>query len=418
METEFDKKKVLALVGIVAATGLIGYIIYVVFFKSAAPAAVTTPTEQTAGGGLSPSGQATPGTNVVTPQAPEQQVFSSASQISPLATAGSKIVSVTPIVTLPTVGVTAAANGNDLQFYNSVDGKFYKINSDGTPTTLTPDSFPNVKTVEWSPNKSLAAMSFPDGSKIVYDFKAQKQYTLPKHWDSITFSPDSTQLYGKTQSPDPELRFLFSSNVDGTGATPIEPLGNNGDKVIIAPSPNNQVIAFSNTADPIGGGAERMGMLLIGKNHENFKQMTIEGLGFQPKWSPNGDKVLYSAYNRSTGLAPILWVDGGTDSTVGQLKNAFPIKTWASKCTFASNDEAICAVPNPDTLLPGIGFAPQLATNTDDTIYKINLKSGLQTIVGKPDGNRTISEVTASEDGQYLYMKDQNSGELLKMRLK
>ncbi|MCX6781006.1 MAG: hypothetical protein NT003_02730, partial [Candidatus Magasanikbacteria bacterium] len=113
-----------------------------------------------------------------------------------------------------------------------------------------------------------------------------------------------------------------------------------------------------------------------------------------------------------------LWIDGGTSDTVGAAKNFLNVNTWASKCTFMNNDEAICAVPDPTTLIRGIGFAPQLATDTNDTIYKINIRNGLQTIVGKPEGNRTIQTVTVSSDGQYAFLQDQNTQEIVKMKLK
>ena len=51
-------------------------------------------------------------------------------------------------------------------------------------------------------------------------------------------------------------------------------------------------------------------------------------------------------------------------------------------------------------------------------MYKINIRTGLQTLVGKPDGEHTIETVSVSKDGEFLFMKDQNSGEILKMRLK
>ena len=221
-----------------------------------------------------------------------------------------------------------------------------------------------------------------------------------------------------TQSPDPSLRFLFTSNIDGTNAVPIEPLGENGNKVIVSWSPNNQVIAFSRTAPGLGGGADRQGVLLIGKNGENFRQMTVEGLGFQPTWSPQGDRVLYSAHNGASNLEPSLWVDGGDDASVGAAKNFLNVNTWASKCSFMNNDEVLCAVPDPDRLIPGIGFAPQLATDTNDAIYKINIRSGLQTLVGKPDGEHTIDSLSISKNGNNLFMKEHATGQIIKMQLK
>lgn len=261
-------------------------------------------------------------------------------------------------------------------------------------------------------------MNFPDGSNIIYDFAKQKQYTIPDHWSDISFSPDSGKIAGKTNSPDPNARFLFTASADGTGATPVEPLGDNGSKVIVDWSPNNQIIAFSRTAPPPGGGADRQTIYNIGKNHENFRALTVEGLDFRPQWSPTGDRVVYSAFSGAFNFIPALWVDGGTDDTIGAAKNFLNVQTWADKCAFASNDEILCAVPNPDNMPVGVGFAPWSATDTDDTVYKINIKTGLQTIIGKPNGNRTIEQMSISKNGGSLFLKDKNSGEVLTMNLK
>ncbi len=418
---DFDKKRILALIGLIIVTCGVGYLIYSVFFKTSAP-----PEEQVVAEGEAPGrlGRSGPGEHVPgqgpTPL-PEQftapivlPTASTPSQGSPL----EKVVAVTTVVTGPSAGVTLAGDGSSVQYYNSTEGLFYKTGLDGKAVPLSDQLFPQADNIAWAPNKGKASMEFPDGSKIIYDFDKQKQYTIPSHWTELAFSPDSQRIVGKTASPDPAARFLFTASTDGTGAVPVEPLGENGDKVIVDWSPNNQVLAFSRTGEALSGGADRQSVLLIGKNHENFRGMSIEGLGFEPSWSPTGDRVLYSAHSGASNLEPTLWVDGGNDDTVGAAKNYLGVNTWASKCTFQSNDEVLCAVPDPDKLTPGIGFAPQLATDTNDTIYKINIKTGLQVVIGKPEGNRTLSQMVVSKDGSYLYMKDAQTDEVIKMQLK
>lgn len=416
MSFEFDKKKVLALAALILITVGMGYLIYRMFFK--APSAEQPTAAETTGQQLGTSAPAVPGeAQPSVPTNPElPTALPSAAAVAQFGE-GNKIVAVTPVVTAANSGVTLAGDGKNLQYYDKVDGKFYRTDANGNNVLMSDTSFPSAQTVTWAPNKAVAAIEFPDNSKVIYDFDKQKQFTVPSHWTDINFSPDSNQITGKTISPDPNARFLFVARTDGTGASPIEPLGENGDKVQVSWSPNNQVIAFSRTA-PATGAADRQGVLLIGKNHENFRQLTVEGLGFEPEWSPQGDKILYSAHNSASGLVPTLWVDGGTSENIGVIKNYLGVNTWAHKCTFTNNNEALCAVPDPDKLPNGIGFAPWLATNTNDTIYKINLQTGFQTVVAKPEGNRTIEQMQVSQDGSTLFMKDQNTGEVLKMKLK
>lgn len=417
---EIEKKKLLAAIGIILLASLLGILIYQIYF--APPPETPTPSEV--------SGEITPN-QLITSEARDKSLGEEFGQPGagferpPLETAaqvqqgagGQVNVAVTTIVSNPTSALTTGSSDGTIQYYDKLDGKFYKADEDGNKIPLSNEVFPAVQSVTWAPNKAVAAMTFPDGKKAIYDFTAKKQYSIPTHWNDINFSPDSKQMAGKTDSPDPKLRYLFTSNIDGTNALPIEPLGENGKKVIVSWSPNNQVIAFSRTAPALGGG-DRQGVLLIGKNGENFRQLTVEGMGFQPSWSPQGDRVLYSAHNGSSDLKPTLWIDGGSDETIGAAKNYLGINTWASKCTFLNNDEVLCAVPDPDRLLPAIGFAPQLATNTNDTVYKVNIRSGLQTIVGKPDGDHTIDTLSVSADGSNLFMKENGTGEILKMQLK
>lgn len=416
---EIEKKKLFAAIGIVILTGLLGILIYKVYFAPPPEAPAPSPV----------AGEITPN-QLVTSEARDKSLGEIPAEQGagfvrpPLETAaqvqqgagGQVNVAVTTIVSNPTTALTTGSSGGTIQFYDRLDGHFYKSDEDGNKIAMSPETFPAVQSVTWAPNKSVVAMTFPDGKKAIYDFAAKKQYSIPSHWSDINFSPDSQQMAGKTDSPDPKLRYLFTSNIDGTNAIPVEPLGENGNKVIVSWSPNNQVIAFSRTAPALGG--DRQGVLFIGKNGENFRQLTVEGMGFQPTWSPQGDRVLYSAHSGASDLKPTLWIDGGSDETVGAAKNYLGLDTWASKCTFLNNDEVICAVPDPNTLLPGIGFAPQLATNTNDTVYKVNIRTGLQTIVGKPDGNHTIESLSVSGDGSNLFMKESGTGEILKMQLK
>lgn len=417
---EIEKKKLLATIGLLLAAMLLGYLVYKVYFAPEPTTEDLVPAES----GVTP--------NQLTPSGPrdssldqelsdaggfEQLPLETAAQVQP--GAGGQInVAVKTIISNPTNALSISPDGDTFQYYDRLDGRFYKADEDGNKIALSNETFPAVQDVKWAPNKDIVAMTFPDGKKAIYDFDAKKQYSIPAHWSDINFSPDSKQIAGKTDSPDPNLRYLFTSNLDGSSAVPIERLGDNGDKVIVNWSPNNQVIAFSRTAPTIGGGTDRQGVLFIGKNGENFRQLTVEGMGFQPAWSPQGDRVLYSAHNGASNLQPTLWIDGASDETVGAAKNYLGINTWADKCTFLNNDEVLCAVPDPDRLIPGIGFAPSLATNTNDTIYKVNIRTGLQVIVGKPDGDHTIDSLAISKDGSNLFMKEMGSGEILKMQLK
>jgi len=212
----------------------------------------------------------------------------------------------------------------------------------------------------------------------------------------------------------PENRWLITANPDGSGARAVEPLGNNADKVIASYAPNNQTIAFSRTGEPPGG--ERESVLLVGKNGENLPDLVVDGSGFQPKWAPSGKQLLYSTYHSNDNWNPRIYIANGQGDAIGSGKRDLGINTWAEKCTFADDTTLYCAVP--DKLEDGMGLAPELAKFTPDTLYRIDVRTGAKTIVGKPEENFSISNLSVDGDKSNLFFTDQATGALHKMRLK
>lgn len=309
----------------------------------------------------------------------------------------------------PTIG----ADGKSAAFLNANDGRFYRIDPDGRVVQMSDKQFFNVETVHWTPDKNKTIMEFPDGSNIYFDFNQQKQVTLPKHWQDFDFATQSNEVAALSVGNSPENRWLITANPDGSGARAIEALGNNADKVTVSYAPNNQTIAFSKTGEPPGG--ERQSVLLVGKNGENLPELVVDGAGFQPKWAPSGRQLLYSTYHSRDQWKPRIWIANGEGDAIGTGKKDLGLNTWAEKCTFADDTTLFCAVP--DELQEGAGIEPELAKFTPDTIYKVDVRTGVKSIVGKPVGNFSISNLSVDGDGANLIFTDQTTGALHKMRL-
>ena len=159
----------------------------------------------------------------------------------------------------------------------------------------------------------------------------------------------------------------------------------------------------------------RQEVYFVGLNGENFKSTIIEGRGLESKWSTTGDKLLYSVYSTNTDLSPQLWIVGAVGDTIGQNRQSISLNTWADKCTFASNNEVYCAVP--ETLARGSGMFPELADKTKDNLYKINLTTGTKELIAIPDGAYNISEVIVPTDKDFLYFTDKTTGQIYKIDL-
>ncbi|NLZ74661.1 hypothetical protein GX917_02050 [Candidatus Falkowbacteria bacterium] len=310
----------------------------------------------------------------------------------------------------PAVGITINKSGQ-VQYYDSADGKFYRLDSNGHKVALSDQVFYSVSHVNWAPKSDKAVLEYPDGSNILYNFTTKKQVTLPAHWKEFSFSPSGDKLASKSVAIDPDNRYIIVSNDDGSESKAIEKFGNNDNTTYVSWSPNNQIVAMYTR----GVDTNRQEVFFIGLNDENFKSTTIEGRGLQYQWSTKGTKLLYSVYNTNDNSNPRLWIVDASGDNIGQNRRSFNLQTWASKCTFASDTEIYCAVPNK--LPEGAGLFPELADYTEDSLYKIDLNTGSQKLIAIPNGSYNISQVIVSENQDYLYFTDKFSGSIYKIDL-
>lgn len=311
----------------------------------------------------------------------------------------------------PSLAPSLNRDGSGVRYYDRVDQRFYKIDEDGNKTLMSEKEFYSVENVNWSPADNKAVIEYPDGSNIVYDFDRKEQVTLPKHWEDFDFSRDGNNIVMKSMGNNPGNRWLAVSNPDGSRARPIEEIGDNDDDVYPSWSPNDQTIAMHTQ----GVDFNRQELFFVGKNNENFRSTIIEGRGFQPKWSPRGDKLIYSVYSTENELKPKLWAVNAQGESIGTDRKTLGVETWAEKCAFRDNNELYCAVP--DELPKGAGMFSELRKNTKDTLYKIDVETGLKKIVAVPDETFNMSDLMISGDGDNLYFRDHKNETLHKIEL-
>jgi hypothetical protein len=410
----FEKyKKIIFVAGFVLITLLMAFLIYKMFFANMLPGD-ETPIANTVEpvGGLPVGKEGGPNIASSSPKGglPGETPKITEEPISSTATGG--VTKTTELVPNTSAGVTAAKNGNGLQYYNKDDGKFYRIGPDGKPTPLSDTIFHDVDKITWSPNKNKAILEYPDGANIVYDFDSNKQVTLPKHWEDFNFSPNGDQIVLKSMGMDPDNQWLAVSNEDGTKLQPIDQIGANADKVYDKWSPNNQVIAMYTE----GIDFDRQEVFFVGLNDENFKSTVIEGGGFQLQWSPAGDKLLYSVYSSANGMKPSLWLVNAEGEAIGSGRHSLGVETWAQKCTYSGDYDVYCAVP--ESLQEGAGIFPEMSKTTTDNLFKIDTRTGLKTLVAVPDSQYSMSNLVVSGDGKNLYFTDDATNRIHKVDLK
>jgi len=323
---------------------------------------------------------------------------------------------ITPITDDPVKGATLSSDGVNNFYYDRESGHFYKVDGFGNKTLLTDQVFYNVENVNWAPTKDRAIIEYPDGFKVMYDFNQKKQYTLPKNWQEFSWDSTGSKVVFKSMSQYAENTWLAVARPDGSQAEPIEHMGDNADKVVVSWSPNNQVVAFSATGQPRGAWEQEI--LLIGQYQENFKSLVVDGRDFRPKWSPQGDKIVYSVYSSDSDYQPRLYLVNAQGDTVGNDKINLGLITWADKCAFDSvGDFLYCAVP--EVLPEGSGLVTELADNTRDDFYKIDTSTGHVTFLAEGAmGGYNVQDIYLSADDQYLYFVDKNTERLRSIKLK
>ncbi|MDD4900862.1 MAG: hypothetical protein PHS62_01965 [Patescibacteria group bacterium] len=406
-------KKIFVAAALALAVIIIGYLLYAVFFKPSQPQvnlenpAATT----TAGRGNLPLTQTGAGQPVQLGQGQGGLTTGTGETTPASATARGGLTEVTALNQAASLGAALAANGDDLLYYNGQEGKFYRVTKDGKITLLSDTVFHNVEKITWSPDRTKAILEYPDQAKIIYDFKNNKQITLPSHWQDFAFSPDGSKIVMKSLAESADNRWLAVVNSQGTEAKKIAPLGDNDETVYPSWSPNNQTVAMYTE----GATFNEQNVFFVGLNNENFKALKIAGRGFEFAWSPQGDRLLYSVYTSDNGLKPELWIANAQGDSIGSGRTNLELQTWADKCTF-SGSNLYCAVPQE--LAEGAGLSKELAQNTKDNLYQIDVRTGAKKLVAVPDGGYTMSDLIVSDDGGYLYFTDQNTGKINQIKLK
>jgi len=406
-------KKILIAAGFILTVLILGYLLYSLFFKPGQePPAPPEQTATTTTGGLpaagGQTGQLTPSSQ--TGGLPAGEPGQTPARISPTAQGG--LTQTAVLSQSPGLGVTLSANGSDLQYYNKTDGKFYRLTKDGQATPLTDAVFYEAQKITWSPDKNKAILEYPDQAKIIYDFKNNKQISLPGHWKDFSFSPDGGKIVMKSLADDPDNRWLAIVNNDGTSAERVAALGDKDSTVYPAWSPNNQTVAMYTE----GINFDQQSVFFVGLHEENFKSLTVDGRGFDPKWSPQGDRLLYSVYSSASDLKPELWLTYAQGENIGAGRIKLNLQTWADKCVFASAASLYCAVP--ENLEEGAGLFPELAKNTKDNLYQIDTQTGLKKLVAQPAGEFSMTDLIVSSNGYYLYFTDANTGLINKIKLR
>lgn len=402
-------KKLLLVGGFILSVFVIAFVLYRLFFRGAVAPEPTVEPAPEEGGELPTSLEGAPGV-VGEEEGGESVGLEEADEV-----ARGGLTQTTELTTGAVASAVLSADGSNVNYYNSADGRFYSINDEGEATALSDKQFPEAETVEWNRDAQKALIEFPDGTNIIYNFDTERQVTLPAHWEDFDFSPTTDEIIGKSIALDPDNRWLVIASDDGSQVQTIQALGENESKVDVNWSPNDQVVAFARTAPSSSSGLDRNVIYPVGKNQENFKGLVVEGLSFDALWSPNGKQLLYSVTGSYSQDKPLLWVVDATSSSMGENRASLGLNTWVDKCTWSSSSTVYCAVPID--LPPNAGLQRALYLNEPDALYSLDLTSRRVSLVAIPEEETAMNNLWVSDDGSKLYFTN-TDGQLELLKLK
>ncbi|MBU0597966.1 hypothetical protein KKF61_03125 [Patescibacteria group bacterium] len=327
----------------------------------------------------------------------------------------------TEVSSVTTTRVQAAepvVSGDGVRYYDKNIGKFFELSPGGDAQEMSEEVFPEVEDISWSPVDNQAILSFPDNSNILFNFDTQEQVTLPKEWDDIDFSPTGSKIGFKNLSSEERARWLAISNPDGSEVQLIEPIGDKTNDVAVEWSPNGQVVALYR--ENVSGTSQEA--YFVGIHGENFKSVVTQGRGFEGKWSPSGEQMIYTVYSADTRYNPVLHIVDAAGDQIGSNNLNLGVQTWVARCAFSnSSPNLYCAVP--DYLPTGSGLYPESIDNTNDSIYLLDTNSGQKRIIALPtffdrSQDYSIASVFLSNDENELYFIENNSGRIYSIQLK
>jgi len=311
-----------------------------------------------------------------------------------------------------------AGNGRDIVYHDETDGRFFRLRSDGTAVALSDAKFFGVTDVTWAPASDKAILTFPDDSKVLYNFTTKKQLDLPYYWEDFNFSPTSDQFAFKSIGGDEQNQWLSVANADGSNIRAIEPMGANAKDVTVMWSPDKERIAVYSKPET----GETRELIFIGLNGENYKSASIIGQNFVGEWTPDGEQLLYSTNTLTNGLVPELYLIDARGDDTGTRRRALGLRTWANRCAFSPDGRtAYCGVPT--NLQNGAAIDVSLQKRTKDVWYQINLTTGSTQLLARPATISGALDVTVKDpfvtgDGRTLYFEDADTNTLHAIQLK
>ncbi|MEK7598855.1 MAG: hypothetical protein AAB474_00150 [Patescibacteria group bacterium] len=308
----------------------------------------------------------------------------------------------------PIAGFAVTKNG--VRFVLRQTGHVADIGPQGEEQTrISNTTIPKIfQAQDWSPDASRAILKYfveGDVRIISAEFKATstQAVVLPASLTSLAWAPDRDRI----------VYLLPSEN--GSRTVGADPDNTKQKEITGSPFqdweiswPEKNTLSYLSRPSGIA-----LGFLFKYDLEKGIFEKVIGGVyGLEAGWSPDGQKIIYSAYDAG-GQKPKLFFYDVKNKIAGDLETA----TLASKCVFAKTKKSVyCAADQnpPQALYPDEWLRGKVSFV--DIFWEINLETGEKKIINS-EGFFDINRIGISADDKFLYFSNKYDNSLWSLKL-
>ena len=304
---------------------------------------------------------------------------------------------------------------NKVTYYSQYNGSVWESSFDGSNLTrISSKNLENLVDIIWSPDKNKVVSIFQNEqeniTKSIYDYKTGEIYPLDSNIKNIVWSPDSNNIGYQYLNEQIGQNSISIANSHGQSWQNIFNLRMND----INLNWSSSGISFFQKPS----GLAKSSLFLLNPASRQLTKVLSEIYGLSVKWSPQGDKLIFSKTSQKGENLNLYSV---SKNGVNEINLDLP--SFIEKCAWSKDNRTIfCAIPkelSSASVLPDDYYKG--AFTSIDEFWKINLETGEKARLLEPwersDEEYDAIKLFLSPLEDYLFFVNKKNGLLYSVEL-